>query len=71
MIDKLFEILLKFSNTLWMLLCVLLFTMTGSLEGMLICGIFAFIIFVVELYTLVVTKRKKRKGRNHGNQKTT
>lgn len=71
MIDKIIETLLKFSNTLWMLLCVLLFAMTGSFEGMLLCGIFAFIIFVLELGSLLATKRRRHKGQHHGNQKTT
>ena len=73
MFDKIIELLLQFSNTFWMLLCVLIFAMTGSFEGMLISGVFAIVVFIMEVFSCIqrVKKNKRRKERTHGNQKVT
>jgi len=73
MFDKIVESMLQFSNTFWMLLCVLIFAMTGSFEGMLISGVFAVVVLIMELFSCIqrAKKNKRRKERTHGNQKVT
>lgn len=71
MLNKFIEIILQFHNTLGMLLCVLLFAMIGSFEGMLICSIFAGIIFIVEASECLRRFRNKRKDKRHERKKTT
>lgn len=73
MFDRIIGSLLQFSNTFWMLLCVLIFAMIGSFEGMLISGVFAIVVFIMEVFSCIqrVKKNKRRKERTHGNQKVT
>ena len=69
--NKFIECILQFHNTFGMLLCVLLFAMSGSYEGMLMCGIFGGILFIVELTECLRSFRNKCKDKQHERKKNT
>lgn len=73
MFNKMIDLLLNFDTTFCMLLSVLLFAMSGILEGMLIFSALALVVFIMELFSCVQKfgKNKRRKERTHGNQKVT
>ena len=73
MFNKLIDLLSNFNSTFCMLLSVLIFAMSGILEGMLLFAVLALVVFIMELLSCIqkFRKNKRRKERTHGNQKVT
>lgn len=68
--NKIFDILIQFSNAFALVIGALLFAVAGSAEGMILCGVAGAIVFCIELVECIDSYyRKKCRDKNNESKK--